>query len=51
MGGPPAMDGVDIACIGPITSATAKEFGLTVHLQPDEYTVPALVDSIIKYYS
>ncbi len=40
-----------IACIGDITSATAAEYGLTVHIQPDEFTISALVDAIAKYYS
>jgi uroporphyrinogen III methyltransferase/synthase len=38
-----------VACIGPQTAATAKEFGLRVDVQPDTATVPALVDALAEY--
>src|SRR3954449_8366167 len=34
-----------VACIGPQTAATAREFGLRVDVQPDEAGGPALVDA------
>ena len=37
-----------IACIGPITSQTAREFGLDVHIEAREYTIAGLVDAIIR---
>jgi len=38
-----------VACIGPQTAATAKEFGLRVDVQPESATVPALVDALAAY--
>ena len=35
-----------IACIGPITSQTAREFGLDVHIEAQEFTIDGLVDAI-----
>lgn len=40
-----------VACIGPITAETAKEFGLEVHIQPAEYTIPALIDAVMAWYA
>jgi uroporphyrinogen-III synthase len=37
-----------IACIGPITSQTAREWGLKVHIEAHEYTIAGLVESIIR---
>lgn len=45
------LHGVTIACIGDITASTAAEFGLTVHIQPAEFTIPALADAIAMHYS
>ena len=36
-----------IACIGPITEATARESGLSVDIVPEQYTIPALVEAIV----
>lgn len=44
------LDGVVIASIGPITSETARKNNLRVDIQPDTYTIPDLVDSIIRYF-
>jgi uroporphyrinogen III methyltransferase/synthase len=41
-----AIAGVKIASIGPITSATARELGLTVDVEADPHTVPGLVAAI-----
>ncbi len=40
-----------IACIGPITAATAREAGLTVHVMAGQNTIPALVDAIVESVS
>ncbi|NWG03204.1 MAG: uroporphyrinogen-III synthase [Syntrophaceae bacterium] len=40
-----------IACIGPVTSATAKKWGMKVQIQPKVYTIPALTRSIALYFS
>jgi uroporphyrinogen III methyltransferase/synthase len=45
------LRGVTVACIGDITSQTAIEFGLRPEIQPSEFTVPALVKAIVKYFS
>lgn len=41
---------VVVACIGPITAATAGEFGWRAQIIPAEYTIPALARAIIEYY-
>mgnify|MGYP000855965391 FL=1 len=38
-----------IACIGPITAATAREAGLTVHVMAAENTIPALAEAIVRH--
>ena len=45
------LHGVAIACIGDITADTAKEYGLTVNIEPLQFTVPALAEAIANYYS
>ncbi len=38
-----------IACIGPITSQTARELGLTVAVEAKEFTIDGLLEAIVKY--
>jgi uroporphyrinogen III methyltransferase/synthase len=38
-----------VACIGPITAATAREAGLAVQVMAAENTIPALADAIVQY--
>jgi uroporphyrinogen III methyltransferase/synthase len=38
-----------VACIGPQTAATAKEFGLRVDVQPEQATVPALIEALAEF--
>ena len=45
------MSGIAIATIGPITAKTAESYGLTVDVQPAEYTIPDLVESIVMYFT
>jgi uroporphyrinogen III methyltransferase / synthase len=40
-----------VASIGPITAATAAEYGLTTRIMPGEYTIPALARAIEDYCS
>ena len=40
-----------IACIGPITAATARELGLRVDLVADEHTVEGLADCLVRHFS
>ncbi len=46
----PLLAGVVVACIGPITANTAKEYGLTVTVMPEENTVPALAEAIVRHF-
>lgn len=38
-----------IACIGPITSRTARELGLPVHIEAKEFTIDGLVEAIVHH--
>ncbi|RPJ54563.1 MAG: uroporphyrinogen-III synthase, partial [Acidobacteria bacterium] len=38
------------AAIGPITAATAKEYGLPIAVLPHNWTVPDLAQAIIRYF-
>ena len=40
------LDGIQFASIGPVTSATLREFGLPAHVEAKEYTVPGLITAI-----
>jgi uroporphyrinogen III methyltransferase/synthase len=40
-----------VASIGPITSATAREFGLPVHVEASEHTIPGLVAAIQAHFA
>ncbi|WP_449240274.1 uroporphyrinogen-III C-methyltransferase [Desulfoscipio gibsoniae] len=37
-----------VACIGPITAATARELGLPVHIEADTYTINGLLQAILN---
>ena len=39
-----------VACIGPVTASTAESLGLTVHIMPDKFTIPALVKAIEEFF-
>ena len=39
-----------IACIGPVTARTAKQWRMKVRIQPKEYTIPGLVTAIAQYF-
>jgi uroporphyrinogen III methyltransferase/synthase len=45
------LDAVVVAAIGPITAATAAEYGLRTDIMPSEYTIPALARAITDYFS
>ena len=45
-----ALSGSLVACIGPVTSATARELGLSVDIEAEEHTVEGLADALIKYF-
>jgi uroporphyrinogen-III synthase len=41
-------EGISLASIGPITSATLRQMGCKVHIEAKKYTIPGLVDAIVK---
>ncbi len=42
---------VKIAVIGPVTAKTVLQYGLSIATQPETYTIRAMVDTIVDYYS
>ena len=40
------LHGIQFASIGPVTSATLREFGLPVYIEAKEYTIPGLIAAI-----
>ena len=48
---PIMLQGVTVASIGPVTSQTCRDNGLRVDIEPDEFTIRALTDSIINHLS
>lgn len=41
------LDGIKLASIGPVTSATLRELGLRVDLEAKEYTIPGLAAALV----
>jgi len=48
---PQVLRGVAVACIGPVTRATALALGLEARIVPREYTIPALARAIADHYA
>ncbi|HEV2053726.1 MAG TPA: uroporphyrinogen-III synthase [Methylomirabilota bacterium] len=48
---PGLLRGVAVACIGPVTRATALVLGLETRIVPREYTIPALAQAITDHYA
>ena len=46
-----ALDSSFIACIGPVTAATARELGLRVDLEASEHTVEGLVEALTSHFA
>jgi len=44
------IEGVAVACIGPVTAKTAEEYGMRTDIMPKDYTIPALVDAMVEYF-
>lgn len=44
----PKLDGVRMASIGPVTSATLRELGLRADIRAKEFTIPGLVAAIVR---
>jgi uroporphyrinogen-III synthase len=45
------LDGIRMASIGPVTSATLLELGLRVDIAAQEFTIPGLVAAIAKSFA
>jgi len=41
-------DRLKIACIGPVTARTLASFGFTADIQPGDYTIPGLVEALVR---
>ncbi len=48
---PGAIAGPVIACIGPVTAQTAREEGLSVDIEAAEFTIPGLVDALVRHFN
>lgn len=48
---PRMLAGTAVACIGPITQTTVEEMGIRVDVVPADYTIPALTQAIMEYFS
>ena len=48
LAGAAALAGVRIASIGPVTSATARSFGLSIDAEADPHTMGGLVQAIVR---
>lgn len=47
---PSLLEGVTVACIGPITAETAKELGVRVDVVASKYTVDGLLEALVDYF-
>lgn len=45
------LDGIQLASIGPITSATLRELGLRVDIEAEVYTIPGLITAIAAQFA
>ncbi|MBI3597169.1 MAG: uroporphyrinogen-III synthase, partial [Nitrospirae bacterium] len=45
------LNGVVVACIGPITAKTVEEYGMTVHILPKDSTIPSLAQAIVEHFT
>ncbi len=44
------LTNVTVTSIGPVTSQTAKDLGLTVHVEALEYTIDGVIDALVRYF-
>jgi uroporphyrinogen III methyltransferase / synthase len=45
------LEGVTVACIGPITADTAKELGFKTDIVAQSFTIAGLKEAISDYYA
>ncbi|MBQ7498180.1 MAG: uroporphyrinogen-III C-methyltransferase [Selenomonas sp.] len=50
IGGKELLNGVKLACIGPVTAETARNNGLEPDMEAEEYTINGLVKVISEYF-
>jgi uroporphyrinogen III methyltransferase/synthase len=51
LGGGEVLKPTTVACIGPVTAATAAELGLRVDIVAEESTAPGLVEAMLRAYA
>lgn len=44
------LDGVAVACIGPVTGSSAKELGIPPDIVAKEYTIVGLVEALVDHF-
>jgi uroporphyrinogen III methyltransferase/synthase len=44
------LTGIKIAAIGPVTAKTVRDYGLTVDIMPEQYTIQKMVQAVIDFY-
>lgn len=44
------LQGVAVACIGPVTADETKKLGITVDVMPETYTIPALAEALERHF-
>jgi uroporphyrinogen-III synthase len=42
------IDGIRLASIGPVTSSTLRELGLSVDIEATQYTIPGLIKALVR---
>jgi uroporphyrinogen III methyltransferase / synthase len=47
---PHLLNGVKVACIGPITAETARQLGIKTDILPKDSTIPAFVEAICQHF-
>lgn len=46
----PLWERIVVACLGPVTVAEARRLGLPVHIVQERFTVPGLVDAMVRHF-
>ncbi|MCK5237025.1 MAG: uroporphyrinogen-III C-methyltransferase [Deltaproteobacteria bacterium] len=46
-----ALKSITVACIGPVTTKTAEDFGLTVKIKAKKYTLDGLASAMERYFT
>jgi uroporphyrinogen III methyltransferase / synthase len=45
------LNGIAVAAIGPVTAKSCRELELEVHMEPKEYTLEAMTEAIVEYFT